>query len=375
MKQSWEVVFYKGSSAGRYVWLLISLVILGIGGLLTNQFGDWGHLLKEYSWAPVLVVMALMLMTTFSKSRKGAVELDGDSFTLEDGKDSRKMAISHVVPSLGRHFASKSYSYFIGSVLQLKDKASGESWRILGQGAEFPEASYSREDSYGAEYDCYMTSEGLRELRHALSKAGVCEVNVADEPAPEEFDTSREHRFNAFPVKGAVLKPILLWIGGIFGVSVLSMAIPTLFDEQAAAQVAPYVTVGMMVLFMVLLVRMLRKQQRRKGVMVFVGNELRWEVNGKCRHCFNLPLSSVEALTYRVRSRYASHYGGPALRITQGGKKVVVAISDVTVQWPKPDGKTSSVDYTIAADAGRGLLQFLSGHGQLDERFFLEELD
>ena len=375
MKQSWQVVFYKGSSAGRYVWLLISLVILGIGGLLTAQFGDWGHFIREYSWAPVLVVMVLMLMTTLSKSRKGALELDGDTLTLDDGKESRKMPTSHVAPALGRHFASKSYSYFIGTVLHLKDKATGATWRILGQGAEFETDSYTKEDSYGAEYDCYMSSEGLRDLRHALAESGVCEVTVADEPAPDEFDISRERRFNAFPVKGAVLKPILLWIGGIFGVSVLSMAASTLFDEQSAAQVAPYVAVGMMALLMVLVVGMVRKQQRRKGLMVFVGNELKWEVNGKCRHCFTLPLSSVEALTYRIRSRYASYYGGPALRITQGGRKVVVAISDVTVQWPKPDGKTSSVDYTIAADAGRSLLQFLSAHGELDERFFLEDAE
>ena len=370
----WQV---KAPAKVRSSFTYVMLAVLLAGGASALAINDIN--MEHMRWMGMGVMGIFVLWALYASSaamgKTATLTLSGDRLILAVKRTSRLFHLRDSQMLLGKHYGAKNYRYFTGTMCHLSNPSGTEVWRILGAGAEFPADQCKGPETYGGKYDCYVDATGFRELLTAIEKASgttplFTPSGVAADQKAEDFSTDRV--FEAFPMKGGALAPMMIWMGSILLVTVLGFFASSLVPQELLDEYGPFAAVGLLVpaLFLVIFVSV--KKGKRKGQLKLSRYGLEVRVNNRPIVTLQLPLQEARRFDLEVNAQHMHYYTGPAIGLKdRRGNKVRLLISDATLAWPDPDKKVSSSNYSIGTDAGRALLTWLhlAGHPAQEYHF------
>ncbi len=364
----------KNARRTRPLYFVVLMVFISLA------FGAsrWGG--EELGWLLYVCYGAAFLgllyaVLSYSRGQTGTLSIGDGKLILLAGKERKELNLEGVRMAFGKHYAAKNYAYFSGTVCHLTSVYSKEKWRMLGAGVEFPEKHYREEATYGSDCEIGIATDAFHELLAAIKEISP-EVSFTVPGAPaadgEQVSFDREQRFEAFPMRGGAMVPIMIWMGGIFGVTLVAALASTFVSDETIQSLGPYAAMAVIVPIFILVVYVSIRKSRRRGEMVLGRYSLQMLINGRPKREVRLPLSIVRPLYVEITGRGGTYYSGPAVEIRDQSKnKVRLLIGDTSKEWEEDAKKVTLTDFSIGLDAGRTLIGWLESSGYRTEPYVL----
>jgi len=354
-----------------FVVVALLLVSLLVG---VSQF-----LLEDIRWVGYILMAAIVgwaVRAAYSAMGKSAfLSLDGNKLILKTKNKSRQFDLTGAHMQFGKHYGAKSYRMFTGTLCHLGNRYTRDTWRFLGLGAEFPQEEYRAEESFAGDYQFAIPADAFRELLDAIAEVSPeARFSVPADTGRDDdaIQVDREYRFDAFPMKGGALGPMLVCMGGLMAICVLGFFAVELIGEENLQKLGPFLSMAFVIpLFLIVIVFSIRRG-KRKGELLLNRAMLQVLVNGRVKKELRPPLRLVTAQAVQMTVRHRKYYSGPALQLEDGrNNKVRLLISDPTTGWAGDAKRVSRADYSVGIDAGKTLIGWVTVASDLEEPLVL----
>lgn len=363
---SWKVRVQSrvARSSGYFYLMIIGLVaVLGV-----VRIGIPQQYVAMMGWGVGLLVAVVSIWVSMIQltGRSGVLEVAGARVTLRSRRKTRELVLHRCRVELSKHFSAANYRYFIGSLLSITDRESGEQILLLGSGVELQGPDYSGDsETFGAAYDAYLGAGEFRDLLTALGprlkRGGAGAGKEAPVEAPGLWGAEESLAFEAQPIWNFGGRSMLIWLLGTAVVGLLGSALVVGPGRDLVAEHGVWL-LGLVLIPALLLVGYLAGRQRsdRCTIQLDPGRVTIFN-RGRMELSLTPPFTRLIPGELHVRTRYNISYCGPAIRLEDRlGQRLVLGMSNPQMTWTRDRARIRRIKYMVSPDAGEALVRWLA---------------